>query len=253
MYYFVSDTHFGMDGAVSSARRERMFTAWLDRIADDAEAIFLVGDIFDFWYEFRRVAPKGFTRVLGKLGEITDRGITVHFFTGNHDMWMWDYLQKECGVKMHARPEVFTLHGRKVFVAHGDNMYVKRPFWEGLMQRMFRSKFLRWVFRTLLHPDWVVAMGHYWSAKSRKAHIKRHVFCGENEYLVKYAREYQKALRQVPVDYFIFGHIHCSEIYPLDAEGRKAVFLGEWLYAPSYAALDESGRITLHDIDTKES
>lgn len=245
MYYFVSDTHFGMDGTLRTHDRERLFVRWLDQVSADAKEIFIVGDLFDFWYEFRNVVPKGHTRVLGKIAELTDRGIKVHFFTGNHDMWVWDYLQKECGMSIHRHGEVFSLYDKKVFIAHGDNMYIRKPFWEGMMQRAFRSRFLRWLFRTLVHPDWVVAMGRYWSDKSRKSHVKTHVFCGEKEYLVQFARQYQKCLNTVTVDYFVFGHIHCAHKYELEAGVTHTVFLGEWLYRPAYAVMHPDGHMEL--------
>ena len=120
MYYFASDIHLGAGDAATARAVERRFVAWLDDAARDAEAIFLVGDIFDFWFEYRRVVPKGFVRTLGKLAELTDRGVRVVFFTGNHDMWVGDYLARECGLEIHTSPEVMTLSGKKVFIAHGD-------------------------------------------------------------------------------------------------------------------------------------
>lgn len=124
MYYFASDTHLGLEaGERSAAERERMFVRWLDDIAPDAEAVFLVGDIFDFWYEYKRVVPKGFVRLLAKLAELTGQGIPVHFFAGNHDMWAYRYLHDECGVTLHAGAyEIMELSGRKVLVGHGDTL-----------------------------------------------------------------------------------------------------------------------------------
>ena len=121
MYYFASDIHLGLKVGQTHATRERLFVRWLDEVSADAEAIFLVGDVFDFWYEYRRVVPKGFTRLLGKLSELTDRGVAVHFFPGNHDLWAFDYLQTECGVVLHrADYEILALAGKRVFIGHGD-------------------------------------------------------------------------------------------------------------------------------------
>ena len=124
MYYFASDIHLGAGDEAFARETERRFVAWLDEAAQDAEAIFLVGDVFDFWFEYGRVVPKGFVRTLGKLAELTDRGIRVVFFTGNHDMWVTDYLTRECGVEIRTFPEVLLLGGQRVFVAHGDNMRI---------------------------------------------------------------------------------------------------------------------------------
>lgn len=247
MYYFASDIHLGMDGTLTSGQRERLFVEWLEEVSADADAIFLLGDVFDFWFEFRRVVPKGFTRLLGKLSELSDRGVKIHFFTGNHDMWMSGYLEQECGVKLHYRPEVFELSGKRVFLAHGDNMYVRRPpFWERMMQKLFHSRVMRWVARTLIHPDALIRFGQWWSAKSRKGHVKTHVFCGEKEFLVKYARAYQACLKKVNVDYFVFGHIHCAQQYDM-GDGHQAVFLGEWLYNSTYAVMDERGAMEIRE------
>ena len=124
MYYFASDIHLGAGGEAFAQQTERRFVRWLDDAAQDAEAIFLVGDVFDFWFEYRGVVPKGFVRTLGKLAELTDRGIRVVFFTGNHDMWVGDYLARECGVEIYTSPQQFCLNGKNVFIAHGDNMKI---------------------------------------------------------------------------------------------------------------------------------
>ncbi|MCD8103256.1 MAG: UDP-2,3-diacylglucosamine diphosphatase [Alistipes sp.] len=244
MYYFAADVHLGLDAATTSAERERLFVRWLDEVSADADAIFLVGDVFDFWFEYKRVVPKGFTRLLGKFSELTDRGIPVHFFVGNHDMWAYDYLSTECGLRIHYKPEVFELAGKEVFVAHGDNMYIKKPFPEKVMHAGFHSKWLRWLFAGLIHPNSAMRFGRWWSQQSRKAHAKTHVFCGEKEYLIQYARAYKDAVRTVNVDYFVFGHIHCAHMYDMGG-GSTAVFLGEWLYSPAFAVMDGEGRMEL--------
>ena len=243
MYYFASDMHLGLDTDNSlSRKREKLLVQWLDDIAHDAEAIFLVGDIFDFWFEYRKVVPKGFTRLLGKLSELTDRGIRIHFFTGNHDMWVYDYLCSECGLIIHERPEIFELAGKTIFVGHGDNLYASRPpVLERLMHKIFRSAMARRIFSALIHPNGAIRFGQWWSGKSRKAKNLTHVFQGENEYLVKYAREYLKC---VEVDYFIFGHLHCVENYDL-GNGKKLILLGEWISNPTYATMDKEGNIAI--------
>lgn len=248
MYYFASDTHLGMDAATSSLEREKLLVSWLDEVSKDAQGIFLVGDIFDFWFEWKRVVPKGFTRLLGKLSELCDRGVEIHFFVGNHDMWAYDYLREECGVKLYTEPTLFELNGKKVFVAHGDNMYIKkRPFAEDAMHRGFNSKFLRWAFAKFIHPNSAIRFGYWWSLQSRKAHSEEHKFCDEKEPLVQFARNYQDEIAEEHIDYFIFGHIHCAKVYEL-SDNQSAIFLGEWLHNPTYAVLDREGVIELKNL-----
>ena len=146
MYYFASDIHLGAGGEAFAQQTERRFVRWLDDAAQDAEAIFLVGDVFDFWFEYRGVVPKGFVRTLGKLAELTDRGIRVVFFTGNHDMWVGDYLARECGVEIYTSPQQFRLNGKNVFIAHGDNMNIDGQPVLKFLNTVFRSRTLRWLF-----------------------------------------------------------------------------------------------------------
>ncbi|MCC8035208.1 MAG: UDP-2,3-diacylglucosamine diphosphatase [Rikenellaceae bacterium] len=252
MYYFAADVHLGLDAETGSAQREKLFIRWLDTAARDAKAIFLVGDIFDFWFEYKRVVPKGFTRLLGKLSEITDNGTAIHFFVGNHDMWAYEYLHEECGLTIHYKPEVCELYGREVFVAHGDNMYLRKPFLEKLMHACFRSKAMKRIFSAVIHPNSMIRFGRWWSEKSRKSHARVHVFCGEKEYLVQYARAYKEAVKNVNVDFFVFGHIHCAHVYKMD-ENSTAVFLGEWLYNPVYAVLKPDGAMELRRFPSNET
>ena len=213
---------------------------------------FLVGDLFDFWFEYREVVPKGFVRTLGKLAELTDRGVRVVFFTGNHDMWVGDYLARECGLEIHTSPEVMTLSGKKVFIAHGDNMKIDGQPMLKFLNRIFRSRTLRWLFSWGVHPDWALRFGHWWSGRSRKGHGEEAArgasltepYTGSSEPhtepLVEYAREYS---RTHAVDLFVFGHMH----FPRDCrEGRlHVVNLGCWAENPSYAVLDAAGELTL--------
>ena len=240
MYYFASDMHLG-SGCGDPRRREKLLVRWLEEVSADAEAIFLVGDVFDFWFEYKRVVPQGFTRLLGKLSELTDRGVTIHFFVGNHDMWVYDYLSRECGLVLHTVPEVFELAGRRVLVAHGDNMGGENSWLERLMVWVFHSRGLRAIFSALVHPDLAMRFGHWWSGKSRKTKSISHPFRGEEEWLVRWAR---KRLQTERIDYFVFGHIHCAENYDLGGESR-VLFLGEWIEHPSYAALDREGKMEL--------
>ncbi len=243
MYYFASDMHLGLGSPEEVRVREKVFTEWLEKAAADAEAIFIVGDMFDFWYEYKRVIPKGFSRLLGTLSSLSDRGVEIHFFPGNHDLWAYDYLHIECGVTIHHGHGMFDLYGKKVFVTHGDDIHARSNFWAGIMNGIFRSGAARWLFSHLVHPDSAMRFGHGWSSRSRKSKSVSHVFLAEDEPMVQFARRYAES---EDVDYFIFGHNHCAEVYPLD-EKATAVFLGEWIENPTYAVLTPDGRISLID------
>ena len=255
MIYFASDIHLGAGSEEAARATERLFVRWLDEAARDAEAIFLVGDIFDFWFEYKRVVPKGFVRTLGKLAELTDRGIRVVFFTGNHDMWVTDYLTRECGVEICTAPQLMTLAGRRIFIAHGDNMRIDGQPMLKLLNRIFRSRTLRVLFSWGLHPDLALKFGHWWSGKSRKSHNaadRRAAKTGSGggfdasltEPLIDYARDYA---RSHEVDHFVFGHMHYARDY---REGAlHVVNLGCWEKNPAYAVLDDAGEMTLKRLE----
>ena len=171
MYYFASDIHLGAGGPAAARAVEKRFVAWLDEVSRDADAVFILGDLFDFWFEYKRVVPKGFVRVLGKLCELTDRGIRVVFMTGNHDMWVRDYFEAECGVEVYTSPRIMELAGKRVFLAHGDNMKIDHLPVLRFMNAVFRSKTIRFLFSWLVHPDWAMRFGQWWSGKSRKRHL----------------------------------------------------------------------------------
>lgn len=243
MYYFASDMHLGSGAHSNPRERERALVAWLDRVAADARAIFLVGDVFDFWYEYKRVVPQGFTRLLGKFAELTDRGVEIHFFVGNHDMWQRDYLERECGVKMHFEREVVELYGKRVSICHGDDIYARYlGGWTRLMNSLFRSRTARWLFSHLVHPDFALRFGLAWSKGSRKAKEVAMPFLGKEDPMVQ---EAERISRTEKVDYFVFGHNHCAETLTLEG-GGEVVFLGHWFEGEVYASLDESGVMKLH-------
>lgn len=240
MYYFASDVHLGHGDTAFSRERERLFVRWLDEVSADADAIYLLGDIFDFWFEWGRVVPAGFVRLLGKLAELTDRGIEIHFFTGNHDMWQNGYLERECGVHLHFAPERVELAGRRMLLAHGDNINVGDKRVLRFMNGVFRSRIIRWLFARLVHPDLSMRFGLWWSGSSRKSHGIKQPFAVAAEPLVRYAEEYPES---EGIDTFVFGHIHCAEHH---AGSRADVwFLGEWLADPVYGVLDGEGRFSL--------
>ena len=241
MYYFTSDVHLGAGDETFSHRTEQRFVEWLDKVAEDAAAIFLVGDIFDFWFEYGKVAPKGFVRTLGKLASLTDRGIEVYFFAGNHDMWCSDYLERECGVKIIYTPQRMTLAGKELFIAHGDNMNISGKPLLQLMNWGFRSKVLRKIFSWLVHPDLAMRFGQWWSGKSRKSHSNEQIVPSSLDFLVDYARDYKE--QNPAVDYIVFGHMHYP--YDLSEESLRVLFLSNWDSEVQYAVLDEEGNISL--------
>jgi UDP-2,3-diacylglucosamine hydrolase len=231
--YFASDVHLGMHPKERSAERERIFTRWLDEIKNDAGEIYLVGDIFDYWFEYRKVVPRGFTRTLGKISELTDRGITVHFFTGNHDVWVFDYLPSETGVILHREPYITTLDGKKFLIAHGDGLGPGEGYYK-MMKKIFTSKTLQWLYARL-HPNFTIAFAHRWSKNSRYAKGISVDFLGEDrEILIQYAR---KKLAEEYFDYFIFGHRHIPLDFKLD-EKTRLIYLGDWIINFTFAVYD---------------
>ena len=241
--YFASDNHLGAPNLEESLVREKKFVSWLDTIKKDAEAVFLVGDIFDFWFEYNEVVPKGFTRTLGKLAEISDAGVPIHYFAGNHDMWLVDYFQKELNLTVHNKPKIFTINDKKFFVGHGDGLGPGDKSFK-IMKKIFKNPFFNWCFRCV-HPDLGIKLGKYLSNKNRlKFSLEDLKFNGnENEWLTKYCKE---KLKNEHYDYFIFGHRHI----PLEIElspNSTYINLGDWITHFSYAAFD--GRQVLLDKD----
>lgn len=244
MYYFASDVHLGAGADARLA--EQRFIAWLDDVSRDAAAIFLLGDIFDFWFEYRRVVPKGCVRTLAKLSELTQRGIRVVMFTGNHDMWVREYLAEECGVELYTQPAVMDIAGRKVFLAHGDNMKIDgRPALK-LMNGIFRSKTARFLFSWLVHPDFAVSFGRWWSGRSRKSHGGAAADTRMLDPLTEYAAELG---RGQGVECCIFGHFHLPD--DRMAGDTRVIFLGDWSAVPTYASMTPDGDITLKRYETR--
>lgn len=239
MFYFASDIHLGAGSKQSVRDTEKRFVGWLDNISKDAEAIYLLGDIFDFWFEYHRVVPKGFVHTLAKLSELTSRGIRVVFLTGNHDMWVYDYLTEECGVEVYTKPIFENIASKRLFLAHGDNMKISRQPLLRLMNATFRSKIARFLFSWLIHPDLALKFGHWWSGKSRKSHGE-HIPAGVNEPLIEFVAE---SLVDKQVDIAIFGHTHKAE--QRDVQGVRSIFLGEWESRPAYAVMDAEGNVSL--------
>jgi UDP-2,3-diacylglucosamine hydrolase len=236
--YFASDFHLGLPTGSPPLEREKKVVAWLNTVAADAKEIYLLGDVFDFWWEYKLVVPRGFTRFLGTIAEITDSGIPVHFFTGNHDMWVGDYLSRECGVTIHTSPYTTILNGKKFHLAHGEGLGTRDKGYEILLA-IFRNKPLRAMY-SALHPSIGVGFGQRWSLSSRLGKGIKIEFLGEEkEDLIRYAKS---VLGNNKIDYFIFGHRHLAMTYELKEEA-EIVFLGDWIKNGSYAEWDGNSLI----------
>ena len=238
MHYFVSDIHLGSGNIAEQKRVEKAFLGFLKEIENDAETLFLVGDIFDFWFEYNEVIPKGFTRVLGRLAELSDKGIKIIMLTGNHDMWIGDCLAQECGILLYTKPQLFSLAGKEIFVAHGDNMNIQGQPTLQFMNSVFRSRSLRKIASWLIHPDLFMRFGKWWSGKSRKSHGGVQSPQVLNP-LIDYAIEFGKNHK---VDYYVFGHLHLAADI---AGAQRILFMGDWHTRPNYISLDNSGKIEL--------
>jgi UDP-2,3-diacylglucosamine hydrolase len=231
--YFISDLHLGMFPYDKSRLREKTIVSWLDAIAADAQVLFLLGDVFDFWYEYKKVAPRGFVRFLGKLAELSDKGIDIHYFTGNHDVWVFDYLPAEIGLTLHRDPVMCSIGETKMILGHGDGVGAGDRGYK-MLKSFFTNKLAQWMF-SRLHPNFAFWLGHSWSKHSRLAKGVSIEFLGaEKEFQVRYARA---VLETQHVDYFVFGHRH----YPIDFDlGKQShlINLGEWIQAKTYAVFD---------------
>lgn len=244
--YFASDFHLGVPHAEASLARERKIIRWLDCIKNDAHSIFLMGDIFDFWFEYKHAIPKGFIRFQGKLAELRDAGVPIYFFTGNHDMWMFEYFTKELNIEILRKPLSVSINGKKLLIGHGDGLGPGDNLYK-LQKRFFDSKICQWLFARI-HPNLGIGIAQYWSKKSRIANTKREEkFLGEeNEYLLTYCKEQEKVNHH---DFYIFGHRHL----PLDlmvAENSRYINLGEWVHFDTYATF-ASGNVELKKFEGK--
>lgn len=234
--YFASDFHLGVPTYEKSLEREKKIVAWLNHIEPTALEIFLVGDIFDFWFEYKHAIPKGFVRLQGKIAELTDKGIPVHVFTGNHDMWIFDYLPKELGFTLHRMPVVREFFGKKVFIGHGDGLGPGDKGYK-FLKKVFENKFCQWCFARL-HPNFGLGLANFSSRTSRaKTGNDDEVFNGkENEWLYVFCNEY---LEKEHIDLFVFGHRHLPLNIELDKNSRY-INLGDWLRYFTYLEFDGS-------------
>lgn len=233
--YFASDFHLGVDARLSSAERERQIVRWLDMIQYDAEAIYLVGDVFDFWFEYRTVVPRGYTRLLGKLAELRDAGLPIYFFTGNHDMWVFTYFEEELGIPTYREPIIRQINGKTFFIGHGDGLGPGDHGYK-FIKRVFANPVCQWLFARL-HPNFSFSLAQYWSRRSRDANPVEEKFYGESgEWLIQYAQEQLK--QHSEIDYFIFGHRHLPIDHTPAGGQARYINLGEWLQFNSYAVFD---------------
>jgi UDP-2,3-diacylglucosamine hydrolase len=231
--YFVSDAHLGMDSPEQSLQREKLLVRWLDEIRKDATEIYLLGDMFDYWFEYRKVVPRGFTRFIGKIAEITDAGIPVYYFIGNHDVWIFDYLPEEAGIKLCPGPITKFYHEKKFFIAHGDGLGPDERSHRFLM-KITRSRILQWLFARI-HPNFATALAQRISRRSRYAKGISVEFLGpDKEDLFQFARE---KLKTEHFDFFIFGHRHIPMEYSLN-ENSKLILTGDWIIHFTYAVFD---------------
>ena len=232
--YFVSDSHLGLHPVEKSRIREQKLVRWLDSIKGDAEELYLVGDIFDFWHEHKHVVPKGFVRFLGKLGELSDSGIKIHFFIGNHDIWAYGYFTEELGIDIRKGPLEITHGQKKFFIAHGDGLGPGDIGYK-LLKWTFTNRVLQWMF-SRLHPNFSMWIGKTWSRNSRYSKgIVAEEFAGEEKELqLLFAKE---KLKETYFDYFVFGHRHIPYDY-LIGNNSHVINLGDWIYSFTYAVFD---------------
>lgn len=236
--YFISDFHLGIPDKENSLKREKLLVNWLDEIKNDASEIYLMGDIFDFWFEYKTVVPKGYLRFLGKIAEICDAGIPVHLFRGNHDIWAFNYFQEELNIQLHRKPVIKIINGKKFYLAHGDGLGPGDKGYK-FLKKIFEFKINQWLFKWL-HPDIGARMGLYFSKRSRIANLikegkKENNIKDEDEILFKYSK---KILKDDPsIDFFVFGHKHVPRNVQL-SKSSKLIILGDWITNFTYAVFD---------------
>lgn len=232
--YFASDLHLGMQPADESLRREKLFVEWLEEIRNDASELWLLGDVFDYWFEYKKVIPRGFTRFLGTLASLSDDGVEIHLIPGNHDIWVFDYLPTEIRMQVHRHSLRKEWNGQGFYLGHGDGLHPKDLGYR-MLQGIFKNRLIQW-FYARIHPNGSMAFAHWWSKKSRMKHGALGSFMGtENEHQLQFAR---KELEKSPdIEYFVFGHRHI----PYDiriAENSRVICLGDWIGNFTYGVFD---------------
>jgi UDP-2,3-diacylglucosamine hydrolase len=232
--FFASDFHLGVPNYNESLTREKNIVKWLDSIQAEAHSIYLVGDIFDFWFEYKSTVPKGFIRILGKLAELRDAGIPIIFFTGNHDMWMFDYFPKELGIPIHRKPYALEVGNHKLLIGHGDGLGPGDHVYK-ILKKFFNSTICQWLFARL-HPNLGIGIATRWSKHSRISNLKNEekFLTKEKEFLWVYCTEVEKKQHH---DFYIFGHRHLVLDIPV-TENSRYINLGEWVHFNSYGVYD---------------
>lgn len=229
--YFVSDVHLGVPTLEASHAREKHLIKWLNKVEQDAKEIIILGDLFDFWFEYKTVVPKGFVRLFGKLADLSDKGITISIFIGNHDIWMFDYFQKEFGIQVYYKEQIREINGKKLFIAHGDG-YGPGDHGFKFIKKIFHNKVCQSLFQ-LVHPDFTMGFALWWSRKSRAAGGELKYEGDDKEYLYQFVKHYPK---EEKIDYFVFGHRHLA----LDKKIGDSTYinLGDWITLYTYAVFD---------------
>lgn len=232
--YFASDFHLGIDGKKTSQAREVQIVRWLDSIKKDAEAIYLVGDVFDYWFEYKTVIPKGYARLFGKLIELRDANIPIYFFTGNHDMWMFRYFEEAFDIPIYRAPILREIHGKTFFIGHGDGLG-PGDYGYKFIKKVFSNPVCQWLFGWL-HPNLGLWLMRISSGSSRTINPSEYSFLGTaKEWLITYCNS---KIEQTPADFFVFGHRHLPIDYKLKNNSSRYINLGDWLYFNSYAVFD---------------
>ena len=234
MIYFASDFHLGSDGFIASKEREKRIIRWLTSIQDELEELYLVGDVFDYWFEYKSVIPKGFTRFLGKLSELTDGGVKVFFFTGNHDMWMFNYFTEELGIPVYRKPVLKEIKDKKFFIGHGDGLGPGDHGYK-ILKKVLGNRLCQWSYARL-HPNFGLRLMKYFSKISRENEVEELEFLGvDKEWLIAFAESH--AIEN-DVDYYIFGHRHLLLQYGLKNQHSIYYNIGDWLKFQSYLKFD---------------
>jgi UDP-2,3-diacylglucosamine hydrolase len=232
--FFASDFHLGAPDTETSKIREEKIIRWLDSIEKDAAALFLVGDVFDFWFEYDKVIPKGFIRFLGKIAALRDRGLPIIFFTGNHDLWMKDYFTKELGIPVYSHPIQIEINRKKFLIGHGDGLGPGDSKYK-VLKKVFTNEVCQWMFKWL-HPDIGIRLAQKWSGSSRITNQKKDEdhFKGEDEWLWQYCKQVEQQMHH---DFYVFGHRHLPLELPVGKHG-KYINLGEWVRQYTYGEFD---------------
>jgi UDP-2,3-diacylglucosamine hydrolase len=232
--YFASDFHLGVPDLKTTIEREKLLVKWMESIRHDAHCLYLVGDMFDFWFEYKYTIPKGFIRFLGKLAELRDAGLPIYFFTGNHDLWMFDYFQKELDIIIYTEPQELKIGDHRILIGHGDGLGPGDRYYKVLKSGLFANPFFQWMFARL-HPNLGMYVAQKWSKSSRIANMKREKFqSDQNEFLFQYCEGIEKKEHH---DFYIFGHRHL----PLNlkvSNNSRYINLGEWVNFSPYAVYD---------------